>query len=928
MRKRKLFLACLLATSLSMLADNTNQTVKEVTTPITLGEEVDYHITSTTPFATTGSINITNTETAAVIFDNLIPSKASEYLNHITINGAAAVQGKNCQLRIYNAGAMVLPYSGAKPLTVFTGDSFTGESSDAFDVNTIYGLSSNNTLNNKIKSFILKRGFMVCFATSNDGTGYSRVFVADKADKKINLPTESKPLNGRISFIRISKWNDVHKRGWAGFWNNETQELLNTSWAYNWDASTHNDWVDREYVTQHHHEGWPGIADVGNNSGSANILGNNEPDNKADDKEQDIDVKNVLANWPKMMATGRRLGSPAVSGNYNWLYEFIDSIDARGWRCDFIAVHAYWYKDKAGWESQLKSISQRCGNRPIWITEMNYGANWTGWPGSNTSASDANYAIELQHMGPVLDYLNDAPYIERYAFYNNVQDCRYAIANGKLTPIGEKYANLTPKMAYNSAYEYVPKNPKTYKPSDFTLSFVPRSSTCVLSWKNHNGEFVDEMNVQRKKTDGEWENIASVEALEDTSKVYSYNDNVAEAGDYTYRIQVKTYLGNLLCSAELKNTINGSEGTTDFQWGSMSAASDEEIYNFYEHGFESSPAVVFGGNGGVNATTRSVETVNAVTTTYFRSKFFPWNAQDNDKNDFSKGAETSSFIVAKSGNGMIGSLHYEVGYITDENGSNKRVGGDAIEYKFKQPFSETPVVFATPFSSLKYPVVARVFDITKDGFKIVLNRQYGASKFAAAIVAQRVAFFAIEKGKTTAFGKKFMVNSNDFLFKYSTTANSIEFGEKLKNINFFAQYQTFNRKVMSLVRLGNDGLLPTGTKLKVAIDSSDPDGVLNTKNPISENIAWMTISDGDEETGINGTVTSESSDLDINVAGGLVKIRDGKASSVRVYTISGALVASASLKAGEAILDLNVLPEGVLVFKANSGKFTKLVIRR
>ena len=87
---------------------------------------------------------------------------------------------------------------------------------------------------------------------------------------------------------------------------------------------------------------------------------------------------------------------------------------------------------------------------------MNYGANWTGWPGSNTSASDANYAIEKQHMGPILDYLNDASYIERYAFYNNVQDCRYAVANNKLTPIGEYYANLRPAMAYNSAREYIP----------------------------------------------------------------------------------------------------------------------------------------------------------------------------------------------------------------------------------------------------------------------------------------------------------------------------------------------------------------------------------------------------------------------------------------------------------------------------------------
>lgn len=566
MQKRKLFLTCLLARSLSMFADNTSQTVKEVTGSVILDGEVDYHISSTTPFTTTGSINITNTDHATVIFDNLLPSKAVKFLSNVKINGEAARNGSNCQVRIYNAGAMILPYVGNQPLTVFTEADFGGESSKNFTVNTKYNLtSSNRTFNNKIRSFILKRGYMVCLGAKGNGTGYSRVFIADKADKEINLASVSKPLNGRVSYIRISKWNDVIKRGWAGFWNDNVQEMFNTGWCYNWDASDHRDWVDREYVTQHHHEGWPGIADVGENTGSANILGNNEPENKADDKEQDVDVKNVLANWPQMMATGRRLGSPAVAGDYNWLYEFIDSIDARGWRCDFIAVHAYWYKDQPGWKSQLEGISKRCGGRPIWITEMNYGANWTGWPGSDTKGTDANYAIELQHMGPVLDYLNDAPYIERYAFYNNVQDCRYAIAGDKLTPIGEKYANLAPKLAYNSDYEYVPRNPRTYNPSDLTVSFVPSTKTCVMTFKNHSGEFVDDIMVERKKgTSDKWECVSHLEAVEDTAHTYSYQEKVEEAGNYFYRIRVIDFLGRERLSSVVANTVNGSEGSADF----------------------------------------------------------------------------------------------------------------------------------------------------------------------------------------------------------------------------------------------------------------------------------------------------------------------------------------------------------------------------
>ena len=932
MQKRKLFLTCLLAVSLSMFADNTSQTVKEVTGSVTLDGEVDYHISSTTPFATTGSINITNTDHATVIFDNLLPSKAVKFLSNVKINGEAAKNGSNCQVRIYNAGAMILPYSGNQPLTVFAEADFGGESSNNFVVNTKYNLtSSNKTFNNHIRSFILKRGYMVCLGTKGDGTGYSRVFIADQADKKINLASVSKPLNGRVSYIRISKWNDVIKRGWAGFWNDGVQEKFNTGWCYNWDASDHRDWVDREYVTQHHHEGWPGIADVGEVTGSANILGNNEPDNKADDKEQDIDVKNVLANWPQMMATGRRLGSPAVAGNYNWLYEFIDSIDARGWRCDFIAVHAYWYKDQPGWKSQLESISKRCGGRPIWITEMNYGANWTGWPGSDTKGTDANYAIELQHMGPILDYLNDAPYIERYAFYNNVQDCRYAIAGDKLTPIGEKYANLAPKLAYNSDYEYVPRNPRTYNPSDLTVSFVPRSKTCTMTFKNHSGEFVDDIMVERKKgLNGQWECVSHLEAEEDTARTYSYQEKVEEAGNYFYRIHVIDFLGRDRLSSEVANTVNGSEGSADFQWGTMSAANDEDVYSFYEHGFESNPVVVFGGTTSVNPTTHAQEVVNAVTTSYFTSKFFPWNALESDPNKFT-GTEHASFIVAKPGNGTLGSLHYETGLITDEAGKMVRVGGDTIEYKFKQPFAEAPVVFVTPISTLKYPVKARAWEITKDGFKVVLTRQVEASKFGKVIVKQRVSFFAIEKGSTTAFDKIISVGNQDMEFLNNYTRYQLNFGKELNNPKLIFQYQSFNRPLLSLLRLMSlDDLYKTKSyaNLRVFADTSDPNKTISNLKPISETVGWMAISDDSDATGIQDVVVAETPNLSVEVNGGMVNVRDAKATAVAVYTASGAKVASANFQGGEAHFDLASLPAGILVIKANSGKFSKLVIRR
>ena len=162
MNIRKIMVSALLATSLSVVAGNTTQTVAEVTAPVTLSEDVDYHISSANPFATTGSINITNTERAVVIFDKLVPSKADAFLGNITINGEKAKNGQNCQLRIYNGGSILLPFADKEPLTVFTEENYGGSSNSSYNVNNIYNLSSNKAFNNNIRSFKLKRGYMVC----------------------------------------------------------------------------------------------------------------------------------------------------------------------------------------------------------------------------------------------------------------------------------------------------------------------------------------------------------------------------------------------------------------------------------------------------------------------------------------------------------------------------------------------------------------------------------------------------------------------------------------------------------------------------------------------------------------------------------------------------------------------------------------------
>lgn len=929
MKLRNFILSILLGVSAFAFADNETQTVAKVTAPVTLSGSVDYHISSATPFATTGSIDITNPEKAVVIFDALLPSKAKNYIGSVTINGEKAVSGTNCQLRVFRAGCMLLPYPEKQVLSVYTEANYGGSMKNSYDVNTIYSLANDKEFNNQIRSFKLKRGYMVCFSNQSNGQGYSRVFIADKADLEIaSLP---KVLNGRISYIRISKWNNVIKRGWAGYWSDDVQEMLNTGWAYNWDASTHSDWTDREYISQRHHIGWPGIADVGK-VGSANILGHNEPDNKADGREHPATVDEVLAEWPQLMAEGRRLGSPAVSGDYNWLYQFIDSIDARGWRCDFIAVHAYWYSDKNSWKSQLENISRRCGGRPIWITEMNYGANWTGWPGSNTSASDANYAIEKQHMGPILDYLNDASYIERYAFYNNVQECRYAVANNKLTPIGEYYANLRPAMAYNSAKEYIPRNPRTEAPTGLTAVFTPRSHTCTLSWKNPNGDLLDNMYVERKKgLKGEWERLNKITIEDSPAKTYSYKENVAEAGNYYYRIHGIDYNGKNLYSSEVLNAVSGAEGTEEIQWGKIVADNDADTYNFFQTGFDDMPAVVFGGVTNNNLNTKSVNALNTIVRvnskfSYFTSHYFPWNGASADVNDYSQGTEQAFYLAVKAGNGMLENLHYEAGNM--KNGTSYLyLKGDTIEYKFKEPFSTVPVVFVTPISTNKtFPCEARVWDVTKEGFKVVLTRQKGNE--SQTMVQRLATYLAIEKGVAHIDDKIVLVNDTQMNFT-SNAAKSINYGGwSLDNPHFICQLQTFNRKVTLLLRLGSTGPIEKVCPIRFFPDTTDPDNLINYKNPFKETVGWICIGT-DKTTGVQTPETSVASDkLDIQVTNGQLVVRDASASWAKVFTLGGSLVAQGGVKSGEATFSLASLPVGVMVVKTSTGKAMKFVVRR
>jgi RNA polymerase sigma factor (sigma-70 family) len=109
-------------------------------------------------------------------------------------------------------------------------------------------------------------------------------------------------------------------------------------------------------------------------SAGSTLLGFNEPDLGS---QSNMSVDQALTLWPKLIATGMSLGSPAVASggatSGGWLDQFMKGAATHGYRVDFIALH--WYGGDfttTSAVSQLRSYLQAVYDRyhkPIWLTE-------------------------------------------------------------------------------------------------------------------------------------------------------------------------------------------------------------------------------------------------------------------------------------------------------------------------------------------------------------------------------------------------------------------------------------------------------------------------------------------------------------------------------------------------------------------------------
>jgi RNA polymerase sigma factor (sigma-70 family) len=232
-------------------------------------------------------------------------------------------------------------------------------------------------------------------------------------------PTPSKSPSKKPAVVVTAK---ASKKKGVGVWKFTGLKAaladVGAGWYYNWAAS--NDDVPGpsgvEYVPMIRAKGDAGDATIAKakKESGGELLGFNEPDMAG---QADMSVEDALAAWPKLQATGLRLGSPSVAYGGDtaggWLDRFMSGAKDKGYRVDFITLH--WY----GSDFSPAAVDQFLGyvdavhkryDKPVWVTEFGL-MNFSGSPKYPTSAQLVTF-IKGATAG-----LQKRSYVERYAWF-------------------------------------------------------------------------------------------------------------------------------------------------------------------------------------------------------------------------------------------------------------------------------------------------------------------------------------------------------------------------------------------------------------------------------------------------------------------------------------------------------------------------------
>ena len=389
---------------------------------ITINEGAYVELSATAPFKfTTPQLQINFTSGLAWIKTTNVSARlvSVSYLGLIKVNGLTSVYKTNLRLDNYYLIGCVIRANLASttPFTVYEGANLQG-TAVGIPVNTIHsGAAIPGAMNDKIESFLLKKGFMVTIADEADGTGKSKNYIASETDLVINvLP---KTLLKSISFIRVLPWNWVTKKG-----RNDTGIDLNTTWRYKWnpDEVSSTNWEFAPMAWGHTSADDDGdIANFVGKYNSPYVMSFNEPDDCGGQSGQygNLCQTDVAVGYHKnLMKTGMRIVSPGgrEEAPFGWLKDFHQKATAQDIRIDVIAVH--WYDWGSNPTVNTNPTALQVFNRfkayltnvynlyglPIWITEFN----------ANPARSQA---INAGFLELALPYLESLDYIERYCWF-------------------------------------------------------------------------------------------------------------------------------------------------------------------------------------------------------------------------------------------------------------------------------------------------------------------------------------------------------------------------------------------------------------------------------------------------------------------------------------------------------------------------------
>jgi len=231
-------------------------------------------------------------------------------------------------------------------------------------------------------------------------------------------------------------------------WSYKTSDLK-ANWMYSWGNTLRDEIPENvEFVPMFWGKGSVTDANIDRIKGLVAegkvkyVLGFNEPDNS---KQSNMTVDEAIALWPRLEEIGVPIGSPAtVDPDNNWMKQFMQKAVELGLRVDFVAVHSYGGVNVLNFINKLAEIHETYG-RPIWITEFAV----ADWDATSIEANDYSEGSVVEYMKETLGYLNDIPWIHRYAWFDGGERpplASSALFNGEanITSLGELYARIDP----------------------------------------------------------------------------------------------------------------------------------------------------------------------------------------------------------------------------------------------------------------------------------------------------------------------------------------------------------------------------------------------------------------------------------------------------------------------------------------------------